>query len=83
MSTSDDGRLIHRAIIFHNTKRVTSNIVQQSEQYNKRNWKHYKVTVISVNKVWHHILKNSENITNMNFVMIQKTSIETRTKKSL
>ena len=70
MSTSDDGSLIRHAIVLHNNKRVTSDRVQQSEQYNKRNWKHYKVTVISVNKVWHHILKNSENITNMNFVMI-------------
>ena len=72
MSTSDDGSLIRHAIVLHNTKRVTSDRVQQSEQYNKRNWKHPQVTVISVNEVWHHILKNSENITNTNFVMIQK-----------
>ena len=38
---------------------------------------------ISINEVWHHILKNLENITNMNFVMIQKTSLETRTGESL
>ena len=58
MSTSDDGSLIRHAIFLHNTKRVTSDIVQQSEQYNKLNWKHTQVTVISVNEVGHQILKN-------------------------
>ena len=67
----------------HNNKRVTSDRVQQSEQYNKRNCKHPQLTFISVNGVWNQIFNNSENITNMNFVTIQNTSLETRTGKSL
>ena len=66
-----------------NTKRVTSDKVQQSEQERKRNWKHPQGTVISINEVWHHILKHPEVINNPNFVMIQTTSLETITGESL
>ena len=66
-----------------NTKPVTSDKSQQVEQEKKRNWKHPQGTVISVNEVWHHILKYPEVITNLNFFMIQTTSQETRTRKSL
>ena len=38
---------------------------------------------MSVNEVWDHILKYPEVITYLNFVMIQKTSLEKRTGKSL
>ena len=68
---------------FHNAKRVTSDKVQQAERVNKRNWKHLQETVISVNEFWHHVLKYPEVITNMIFVMIQKTFLKTRTGKSL
>ena len=40
-------------------------------------------TVISVNEVWNNSFNYPEIITNLNFVMIQKTSSETRTEKSL
>ena len=39
--------------------------------------------VISVNEVWNNSFNYPEIITNLNFVMIQKTSSETRTEKSL
>ena len=68
MSTSADGILIRCAIFLHNTKPAISDKVQQAEQENKRNWKHPQGTVISVNEVWHHILKYPEVITNMNFL---------------
>ena len=83
MSTSDDGSLILRAFVLHNTKRVTSDKVQQEEREKKQNWKHPQGTVISINEVWHQILKYPEVITNMNFVIIQSTSLETITGKSL
>ena len=66
-----------------NTKRGTSDKVQQSEQEKKRSWKHPQGTVISINEVWHHILKYPEVITNLNLVMIQTASLETRTGESL
>ena len=68
VSTSADGSLIRYAIFLHNTKPAISDKVRQSEQENKRNWKHPQGTVISVNEVWHHILKYPEVITNMNFL---------------
>ena len=83
VSTSAGGSLIRRAIGLHNTQRVTSYKVQQAERDNKQNWKHPQGTVISVIEVWHHILKYPEVITNLNFVMIQTTSLETRTGKSI
>ena len=72
VSKSADGSLIRREIFLHNTKRVTSDKVQQEEQENKWNWKHPQGAFISVNEVWHHIMNFPEVITNLNFVMIQK-----------
>ena len=83
MSTSADVNLIRRAIFLHSIKHVTSDKVQQAELESKQNWTHPQGTVISVNKVWHHILKYPEVINNLKFVMIQKTLLETRTGKSL
>ena len=83
MSTSADGSLIRRAIILDNIKRVTSDKVQQAERKNKRDWKHPQGKVISINEVCHQILKYPEVITNLNFVIIQTTLLETRTRKSL
>ena len=83
VSTSTYGSLIQRANFLHNTKCVTSDKVHQAEREKKRNWKHPQGTVISANKVWHHILKYPEVITNLNFFMIQTTSLKTRTRKSL
>ena len=68
---------------FHNTRRVTSDKVQQTDWEKKRNWKHPQGTVISVSEVWHQILKYPEVITDLNFVITQTTSLETRTQKSL
>ena len=68
MSTSDDGSLIRRANILHYKKRVTSDKSQQAELENKQKWKHLQGAVISVNEVWHHILKYPEVITNLNFL---------------
>ena len=70
-------------IIFQNTKRVTSDKSQQAEREKKKNWKHTQGTVISVNEVWHHILKYPEVITNTIVFMIQRTMLEKRTGKSL
>ena len=70
MSTSADISLIRRANVLHNIKRVTSDKVQQAEQYRKRKWKHTQGKVISANAVWHHIFKYPEVINNLNFVMI-------------
>ena len=81
MSTSADGILIQLANILHNTKHVTSDESQQAEREKKRNWKNLQGTVISVNEVWHQILKYLEVITNLNFLMIQTTLLETRTGK--
>ena len=83
MSTTADGSLIRRANFLHNTKCVTTDKVQQAEREKKRNWKHPQGTFISVNEVWYHIFKYPEFITNLNFVMIQTTSLETRTGTSL
>ena len=83
MSKSTDGSLIQLACFLKNTKHVTSDKVKQAEQDNKRNWKHTQGKVISINEVWHHILKYPEVITNLNFVIIQTTFLETRTRKSL
>ena len=65
VSTSADGNLIRRGMFLHNIKRLTSDKVQQSEQDKKHNWKHPQEKVISVNEVWHPILKYLEVITNM------------------
>ena len=81
--TSANGSLIRCAIFLHNTKRVTSDKLQQAELEKKRNWKHPQGTVISVNEVWQQILKYPEVITNLNFIMTQTTSLETRTGNSL
>ena len=81
MSKSDDGNLIKRANVLHNTKHFTSHKVEQPEQEKKRKWKHPQGTVISVNEVLHHIFKNPEVITNLNFVMMQNVLLETRTGK--
>ena len=67
----------------HNIKRVTSDKVQKSEREKKLNWKHPQGIVISINEVWHHIFKYPEVITNLNFVMIQKTQLDTIIGKSL
>ena len=83
MSTSEYGSLIRRAIILHHTKCVTSDKVQQAERDKKHNCKHPQGTVISVDEVWYHVLKNPEVITNLNYVMIQTTSLESITGKSL
>ena len=83
MSTSSDGTLVRRANFLHNTKRVVSDKVQQAEREKKRSWKHPQGTVISVNEVLHHILKYPEVITDLNFIIIQTTSLEARTGKSL
>ena len=83
VSASTDGTLIRRANFLHNTKRATSDKVQQAEREKKRAWKHPQGTVISINEVWHHILKYPEVITNLNFVSIPTTPLETRTGKSL
>ena len=83
MSTYDDGSLIQHAIILHNTRRVTSNKVQQSEREKKLNWKLPQGTFIIINEVWHHILNYSEVITHLNIFKIQTTSLETRNRKSL
>ena len=68
VSLSADGSLIRRANVLHNTKRVTSDKFQQAEREKKRNWKNPQGTVISVNEVWHHILKYPEFINNMIFL---------------
>ena len=83
VSTSAYGSLIRHAIVLHNTKCVTSDKFQQVEWYNKRNRKHPQGTVISINEIWHHILKYPEVMNNLNFFIIQTTSLETRTGKSL
>ena len=83
MSTSAYGGLIRRDIVLHNTKRVTSDKFQQAEREKKRNGKHPQGAVISISEVWNHILKYPEVITNLNFVMIQKNSLVTRTGKLL
>ena len=83
MFTSDDGSLILSANVLHNTKHFTSHKVEQPEQEKKRKWKHPQGTVISVNEVLHHIFKNPEVITNLNFVMMQNVLLETRTGKWL
>ena len=70
-------------IFLHNTKRVTSAKVQQAEQERKWHRKHPQETVISVREFWYHILKYPEVINNLDFVMIQTTSLETRTGESL
>ena len=73
VSTSADGSLIRSEMFLHYTKCVTSDRVQQVEREKKRNWKHPQGAVISINEVWHHILKYPEVITNLNLVMIQTT----------
>ena len=83
VSTSDDGILILNANDFQNNKRVTYDKVQQAEWENKRNRKHPHETVISVNEVWYQILNYPGVINNLNFVMIQRTLLETRTGESL
>ena len=83
MYTSADGSLIRRELFLQNNKRVTSDEVQQAEQEKKRNWKHPQGTLISGNEFWYHILKYPSFITNLIFVMIQTTFLETRTGKSL
>ena len=83
MPKYDDGSFIRGAIFLHNTKRVTSNKFQQAKRVKKINWKHPHCTVISVNEVWHHILKYPEVITNLIFVMIETTLLETISGKSL
>ena len=64
-------------------KPVTSNKAQQSEREKERNRKHPQVTVISVNEFWHHTLKYTKIITNLDSLMIQITLLESRTVKSL
>ena len=66
-----------------NTNFFTSNKFQQAEQEKKRNWKNPQGKFISVNEAWHHILKYPEVITNLNFVIIQTTSLESITVNSL
>ena len=66
-----------------NTNFFTSNKFQQAEQEKKRNWKHLQGKLISVNEAWYHILKYPEVITNLNFVIIQTTSLESITVNSL
>ena len=83
VSTSADGSFIRRVIFLYNTKHVTFDKPQQEEREKQRNWKHPQGRVISFNEVWNHILKYTEVITNLNFVIIQKTLLETRTGKSL
>ena len=82
VSKSSYGSLIWRENVLQNSKPVTYDKFQQAEQENKRNWKHLQGTAISINEVWHHILKYPEVITNLNFVMIKKHLLETRTGKS-
>ena len=82
VSTYAGGILIRRANVLHNTKYVTSDKFQQAELQKKRNFKQPQGTVISINEVWHHILKYQEVITNLNFVTIQFFLLETRTGKS-
>ena len=60
----------------HNIKCVTSDKPQQEEREKKQNWKHPQGIFISVNEVCHHILKYTEDFTNLNFVMIQTTSLK-------
>ena len=76
MSIYDYGSLIGRTLFLYNNKHVTSDKFQQVEREKKQNWKHPQGTVIIVNKFCHHILKYTEVITNLNFVMIQKTFLE-------
>ena len=83
VSTSAYGSLIRHAIVFHNTKHVTSHKLQQAALEKKRNWKHKQGTVIGINEVWHHILKYPEVITNLTFVIIQTALLETVTGKPL
>ena len=73
VSTSADGSLIRSEMFLHYTKCVTYDIFQQVEREKKLNWKHPQGAVISINEVWHHILKYPEVITNLNLVMIQTT----------
>ena len=82
MYTSANDSLIQCAFFLKNKKCVTSDKVQQEERKKKSNWKHPQGTVISVNEVWHHILKYPEVINNIHFFMIQRTLLETRTGKS-
>ena len=83
VSTSDYGSLIRREICLHNTKRVTSDKVQQAEREKEQNYKHLQGTVVSVNEVWHHILNYPEVITDQIVFIIQTTLLEKRSGKSL
>ena len=69
-------------MFLHNNKRVTSDKFQQAEPEKKINFKHLQGKFISINEFWHQILKYPEVIININFVMIQKNLLETRTGKS-
>ena len=83
ISTNVDGSLIRRDNMLHNTKRVTSDKVQQKEREKKRSSRHPTGTVICTNEILHHILKYPEVLTDLIFTQIQTTSIETRTRCSL
>ena len=78
VSTASDGRLIRRGNLLHNTKRVTSEIVQHKERESKRSWRHPQGNVISLNEIRHHILQYPEVITDLRFVSIPTTSLELR-----
>lgn len=83
IATTSSGTLVRRGNFLHNTKRVTSDVVQQKERESKRSWKHPQGRVVSLNEIWHHLLKYPETYSNLRFVVIQSTSLETRTGKSL
>ena len=72
MSAYADDTLIRRANFLHNAKNVRKKDLEASAR-----------TIVSVNEVWYHILKYPEMITNLNFIVIQTTSLESRTEKSL
>ena len=83
VSTTKDGALLRRSNFLHNTKRVTSERYQQKEREKMRSFKHPQGNVISVNQIIHHILKYPEVITNLKFIQVPTTSLETRTGKAL
>lgn len=83
IASTNDGGLIRRDNMLHNTKQVTSDKVKQMEREKKRNWKHPQGQVVSTNEILHHVLKYPEVYTDLCFVRIPTTSLETRTGKSI
>ena len=75
VSSAADGTLIRREHFLHNTKRVTSDKVQQEQRENKRDWKHPQGHVVSTNEILHHILKYPEVYSNLNFILDESVKL--------